>query len=70
MISEQKQYISWLLKTVGLALLTPFSSIAYQYLVFNESLLRNHFQLSLFLWLSGWLFLYFGYNVIEELKHE
>jgi len=47
-VTEDKKYVSGVLRNIGFALLTPISAIAFQYLVFNQGLFTGHIATSMF----------------------
>lgn len=66
MISEDKKYISGILRTFGFAFFAPIGSILFQSLVFKKSLFDGYSIFSLLVSLAGALFLFVGYNIVKE----
>ena len=66
MISEDKKYISGVLRTFGFAFFAPIGSILFQLLVFKKSLLDSYSLFSLLVSLVGALLLFIGYNIVKE----
>lgn len=70
MISEQQKYISSGFRNIGFALLTPFGSILFQWLVSREGAYFEHFWHSVISLLIGFLILYVGYEYLGEKKQK
>ena len=68
MVTEQQKYISSGFKNVGFALLTPFASIIFQWIVFPKKAYFEHFLYSVIALFLGMILIYIGYKFIEEKK--
>lgn len=68
MISEQQKYISNGFRNIGFALLAPFGSILFQWIVLKDGAYFEHFGFSVLSLLFGLLVLYVGYKYLEEKK--
>jgi len=66
MVSERQKYLSAFLKNIGYALFTPMASIIFQWLAFNRSLFTGHLYSSSTLFLTGWIFIIYGYIILKE----
>ena len=66
MVSEDKKYISGVLRTFGFASFAPIGSILFQLLVFKKSLLDSYSTFSLLVSLVGVFLLFIGYNIVKE----
>ena len=69
MITKGDEYISGILKTIGLTFLTPIGSNAFQFLVFKKDLFSGHCILSLLVCTLGWVLITFGYTYVKEKKN-
>lgn len=54
MITEDKKYISSVLKNLGFAFLTPLGSVTFQYLVLKKSFFSGHTALCSLASFVGW----------------
>lgn len=68
MITEKQKYISSGLKNIGFAMLAPFGSILFQWIVSKGGAYFEHFLHSVFSLLLGLIFMVIGYNYLEEKK--
>lgn len=66
MISEQQKYFSGVLRNLGFAMLTPFGSIIFQWVVFEKGAYFEHFAHSVLIFLIGWVFIIGGYIWVRE----
>lgn len=71
MITEDKKYLSSVLKTFGFAFFAPVGSVLFQLLLFRKSVFEGYFIFTMVSALIGFVLLYFGYNVVKEkIVHE
>ena len=68
MVSEQQKYISSSFKNVGFALLAPFGSILFQWIVTPKIVYFEHFWHSVVSLVLGIILICIGYRFIEEKK--
>ncbi len=68
MITEQQKYLSSGFKNVGFALLAPFASIIFQWIVFPKRAYFEHSWFAIISLILGIISIYIGYKFIEERK--
>ena len=68
MITEQQKYISSGFKNVGFALLTPFASVIFQWIISPKGAYFEHFWYAVISLILGIISIYIGYKFIEEKK--
>jgi len=66
MISEQQKYVSGIYKNIGFALLTPFGSMVFQYLLFDKIFLVDKILICLIISSVSYFLFFLGYNEIKE----
>ena len=57
MVNKQQEYVSGVLKNIGFAMLTPFGSVIFQWVVFEKGAYFEHFAHSVLIFLN-WLGIY------------
>ena len=67
MVTEKQKYVSTSLRTSGFALLTPFASIIFQWVVFKKELFLGNFNSAIILLALGLIFIASGYLVLKEI---
>lgn len=65
MITEDKKYVSGILRNVGFAFLTPMGGMVFQYLLFETKFTIINVLLCVILALMGWVFFHMGYNNLK-----
>ena len=68
MITEDKKYVSGILRNVGFAFLSPVGGMAFQYLLFETKFTIINVLVCIVLALVGWIFFYMGYNNLKRQK--
>ena len=68
MISEQQKYISGIYRNIGFAVLAPFGSMVFQYLLFDKTFTLKKILICGAISASSWLLFFLGYNQIMEKK--
>ena len=66
MVTKQQEYLSGILKTVGLGLWAPVSSILFQWFIFEKCPYFGHFAITLIVSLLGIIVMYLGYKILGD----
>ena len=66
MITEGRKYFSGVLKNVGFALLTPFASLMFQWLVFKKDVFSGNFYVTVLIFVLGFIVILLGYTPLKE----
>lgn len=67
-ITEQKKYISGVLRNIGFALLALSAFIVFQWIVFKKSLFLGHSSYAVVAFLLAWVFVISDYAALREKK--
>ena len=67
MVTKKQEYLSGSFKNVGFALLAPIGSILFKWIVLQNAHFEGFFHAVISL-VMGFLFLWIGYNFLEEKK--
>ncbi len=66
MITEQQKYLSGIFKGIGFAMLTPFGSVIFQWIVSKNGAYFEHFIDSMIVLFIGIVLMGIGYKYLEE----
>ena len=66
MITEDKKYISGILKNIGFSFLAPGGAMVFNYLLFENKFNLINILLCLVLALVSYIIFYMGYNYVRE----